>query len=166
MRDRRDWGGSRSQGSGGRGSNPPPDNRTLEQIWPHYLEDGYFDDAGNLRPEYVSRSKVDGLARAMADARLTASQVRRYFQHCRAIEARLRGGQTRWESLAADFKKLDIAAADALCKSQSKIPKLFHDFIRKNVEAVKDEKCFLEGFLPHFEAVVGFGACHFQAGRS
>jgi len=58
-----------------------------------------------------------------------------------------------------DFLKLDVAAADAAGKKPSpKIPSLFRDFIGKNVAAVKDERDFLQGFLPHFEALVGFAS--------
>jgi hypothetical protein len=39
---------------------------------------------------------------------------------------------------------------------------LFHDFIRRNVAAVHSEKEFLQGFLPHFEALVGFGSLHLK----
>lgn len=165
MSDRRDWGRSRSQGrGGGHRSNPPPDNRTLEQIWPGYLQGGYFDNNGSLKAEYVSRATVDPLVQAMGQAfpPLTTHQLRRFFQHCRAIEARLKAKQAAWDALNADFRKLDVAAADAFGKSTKKIPLLFHDFIRRNVAAVSGEKDFVHGFIPHFEALVGFGAQHLR----
>ena len=65
----------------------------------------------------------------------------------------------------AAFLILDATAADAFGKSPRKIPESFHEFIRCNVDAVHDEKDFLEGFLPHFEALVGFGARFFQRER-
>lgn len=165
MTDRQDWNRGRSQGrGGGHAPNPPPDNRTLEQIWPQYLQGGYFDGDGNLKPEYVSRLKVDPLVQAMGQAspQLTAHQVRRFFQHCRAIEARLKAKQAGWGEVNADFRKLDVGAADAFGKSTKKIPRLFHDFIQRNVAAVHTEKDFANGFIPHFEALVGFGAQHLR----
>jgi hypothetical protein len=132
----------------------------LDEAWPHYLRDGYFDEAGHLRPEYVARERMEPLVRTMSDTwpGLTMHQVRRFFQHCRAIEARLRARSSTWPAEDTVFRKLDVAAADAVGKSTQKIPRLFHDFIRRNVAAVRSEKDFLKGFLPHFEALVGFGA--------
>ena len=56
-------------------------------------QSGYFDSAGNLRIEFVARDNVMPLAEDMSKAKppLTIHQVRRFFQHCRAIEAKLRG---------------------------------------------------------------------------
>ncbi len=56
--------------------------------------------------------------------------------------------------------------ADARGKSQPKIPDLFADFIQRNVDAVKTQKDFLFGFLPHFEALIGFGTSHLQRERN
>lgn len=125
---------------------------------------GYFDEVGNLRPEFVSRDRLVPLVEELSNAKpsLTMHQVRRFFQHCRAIEAKLRAKESTWAGEEAAFRKLDVAAADAFGKSQKKIPQLFHEFIKLNVAAVKNEKDFLEGFLPHFEALVGFGAQHFR----
>lgn len=139
----------------------------LELPWENYLAAGYFDGDGNLRPEYVAREKVEPFARRLANAHppLTTHQLRRFFQHCRAIEAKVRARKESWEKLRPDFLKLDFAAADALGKSPSKIPKLFHDFIRRNVAAVRTQDDFLKGFLPHFEALVGLGSQHLQGER-
>ncbi len=98
---------------------------------------------------------------------LTAHQIRRFFGHCRAIETRLRsGGATTWAAALPEIKKLDVAAADAAAKQPPKIPSLFHDFIRQNVAAVRTREDFLRGFLPHFEALVGFGTARFRRERS
>ena len=134
---------------------------------------GYFDAAGNLFAAFVSRDSIQPLAQQMADEwprdGKPTHQVRRFFQHCRAIEAKLRANaasgdsmKAAWAAEEAAFRRLDIAAADALAKSPPKIPVLFHDFIQSNVAAVKNEKDFLEGFLPHFEALVGFGTQFFR----
>lgn len=145
---------------------PSPPQSSLDQFWPGYLNDGYF-EGGNLRPELVSRDKMDALAHEMANDRpgLTKHQLRRFFNHCRAIEARLKSGASTWEAERANFLKLDIAAAAAAPspdRNDPKIPRLFHDFIKRNVQAVRTETDFLKGFLPHFEALVGFGQAHFK----
>lgn len=140
------------------------EEKTFDEIWTGYLEGGYFDGDGNLKDEYVSREKVEALVEEMSKARpqLTNHQLRRFFQHCRAIESRLKARRSSWRSEGAEFLKLDIAAADAYGKTSKKIPRLFHDFIKRNVAAVKTDKDFLEGFLRHFEALVGFGARHLR----
>jgi len=141
---------------------------SLDKLWPDYLKGGYFDEQGCLKVEYVSREKVEPLAKAMCSGHpgLTTHQVRRFFGHCRTLETRLKAGGASWNTILPEVKKLDIAAADAVAKSQPKIPLLFHDFIRRNVDAIKIEKDFLRGFLPHFEALVGFGQAHFTRERS
>lgn len=143
------------------------DVRVRDQ-WPGYLEDGYFDADGHLKVEYVARDKVEPLVQAMCrDGRapLTTHQVRRFFGHCRAIETKLKSLKVEWGAVWSELHKLDIAAADGLAKNPQKVPALFADFIARNVAAVKDDKDFLQGFLPHFEALVGFGTAHFEKDR-
>lgn len=155
----------------GYGNNRQQEWKLLE-IWPNYLNGGYFDTDGCLRLEYVSRERMEPLANAMASAypKLSMTQVRRFFGHCRAVETSIRGNTTsdaaaRWANAAPDILKLDTAAADGFAKTPAKFPRLFHDFIKSNVKAVHSEKDFLNGFLPHFEALVGFGSQFFERER-
>jgi hypothetical protein len=60
---------------------------------------------------------------------------------------------------------MDVIAADALAKNPAKIPRLFHDFLQQNVERARTQEDFLRGLLPHFEALIGFGARHLQRNR-
>lgn len=156
-RQRRDRQGHSPSGPRGR-------EQTLRDLWPGYLRGGFLDSDSNLRREYVERKHVEPLIKAMSQARpaLTMHQARRFFQHCRVIEARLRARTSTWQTEEANFRKLDVAAADAFGKSQKKIPHLFHDVIKASVAAVKDEADFLKGFLPHFEALIGFGSQHLR----
>ncbi|MBI2806668.1 MAG: type III-A CRISPR-associated protein Csm2 [Planctomycetes bacterium] len=139
----------------------PPNEELLSDI---LCRSGYFDAAGNLRNEFVARDRLVPIAQVMGEAKppLTMHQIRRFFQHCRAIEAKVRAGTSTWATEEAAFRQLDVAAADAFGKSPPKIPIDFHDFIKSNVAAVKNEKDFLKGFLPHFEALVGFGSQFFK----
>lgn len=135
--------------------------------WPDCTIDGYFVN-GSLSSGYVVRERMEELAREMANAQpaLTSHQIRRFFQHCRVIEARLRAKTSTWDQEITKFQKLDVAVADAFGKSPPKVPAIFRDFIQKNVAAVRTEKDFLEGFLPHFEALVGFGSAYFRSERN
>jgi CRISPR type III-A-associated protein Csm2 len=167
----RQSGGGGVRPQGGRYERPqrdrdgPPGPSRVAELWPDYLKGGYFDEQGHLRIEYVSRDKVEPLAQAMSA--ITSHQIRRYFGHCRALETRLRCTDAAWGALWPEVKKLDIAAADAAAKDspKPKIPILFRDFIQRNVDSIKCQKDFLEGFLPHFEAVVGFGQAYFRKER-
>lgn len=149
---------------GKRGSDSTPFGKNLTDLWPDYLKEGYFDAEGNLLETYLREVKVEPLVKAMAStekAALTTHQVRRFFQHCRFIEAKIRAGSS-WEAQRAEFLKLAVAAADAYGKSEKKIPKPFLDFINANTSKVKTKEDFLKGFMPHFEALVGFGSIHFE----
>jgi hypothetical protein len=135
----------------------------MDAEWIKRYERGYFDEEGHLRPEFVQRETMEELARRMAqdDPQLTRHQARRFFQHCRRIERLLMIGKTAWGALRSEVYKLDEAAADAVSKSPRKIPELFHDFVKLNVRAIKDERDFRLGFMRHFEALIAFGYRYF-----
>jgi hypothetical protein len=136
--------------------------QTVAEIWPGYLAEGYFDSTRNLRLELVRRVTVDPLAAALAGAGLTKTQLRRFFQHCRGLEVQLRAGQASWENLAAKFALIDASAEAALRRSQAAIPPLFYDFLITNCAAVGTRADFLEGFIPHYVALIGFSAAHLR----
>ena len=158
-RDRRD------RGSGGHGG-PPRENLPK-------FPDSYFgtDDHGlsYLQSDFVSKQNVDHLARLLgtdATPKLTTSQMRRFFNHCREIERRLKVDGESWEQVSARFESLCYHAQNAVSTRPPKIPKEFQNFIDENVKRVvsakEPERAFLDGFLQHFEALVGFGAAHMK----
>jgi CRISPR type III-A-associated protein Csm2 len=123
---------------------------------------GYFDDDGNLRPEFVSRNSVEPKVKSFAQDHLKISQLRKFFGHCREIERRLRTGST-WEAERPQVQKLSAFAADALGKGN--IPQSFSRFINENVARVHSRTDFVDGFMQYFEAVVGFAALHMREER-
>ena len=129
------------------------------------LGGGYFDSAGHLRPEFVSKENVDNLARKLGREELNMHQLRRFFNYCREIERRLRSGQSPWEVERTNVAKLSAFAADAAGKKPPKIPPSFREFLDKNVERIRTEKDFLDGFMEHFEALVGFSALYMKEER-
>ena len=148
----------------------PPDGGQQEQNIPA-LPDSYFIlDQGKpcLHTAFVSKRTVDPLAARMANAspRLTTGQIRRFFNHCREIERRLTADGESWPQVAADFESLSAHAQYASSGQNRKIPAVFRQFIDSNVNRVtsSEDPClaFLEGFVPHFEALVGFGAAHMR----
>ena len=71
-----------------------------------------------------------------------------------------------WKRVAASFEMLGCHAQNA--EAARKIPREFQGFIDENVARVTSsadpKTAFLKGFLPHFEALVGFGAAHLKPG--
>jgi len=122
----------------------------------------FFDGDGHLKLELVSKAGVEPKIKEMARDRptLSRSQLRRFFNYCRKIERRLKSGQSDWGTERANVAKLSCHAADAVGKHRPKIPPSFHRFIESNVSMVKTERDFLDGFMQHFEALVGFAALH------
>ena len=129
--------------------------------------DTYFgnDDNGRgyLRADFVSKRNVEPWAKHLArNSRpsLTTSQIRRFFNHCREIERRLNVDGQSWAQVSARFESLCSHAQYA--RSANKIPGDFQKFIDDNVRRVTSAqdpgKAFLDGFVPHFEALVGFFA--------
>ena len=130
---------------------------------------GYFatDDENRryLQPAFVARKTVDPLARELgrhARPPLTTGQMRRFFNHCRQLDRRLQADGESWERVSAGFEALCSHAQYA--QSAHKIPAEFMRFIDDNVRRVVSDsnprEAFLRGFLPHFEALVGFSAAH------
>ncbi len=145
------------------------DSRQQEQTTPKFPDSYFVPDEGGipcLQTDFVSKKLVDPLARQMSEAnpRLTTGQIRRFFNHCREIERRLKVDGESWLQVAADFERLSAHAQNA--SSGQKIPREFQGFIDRNVNRVtfhEDPRfAFLEGFMPHFEALVGFGAAHMR----
>ena len=152
--------------------NRPNRGRAGSQQRPSFPDSYFATDEQNqkyLLSDFVSR-KVDTLARQFANdhPQLTTSQLRRFFNHCRDIERRIEVEGESWERVSARFSMLRVHAqnANAGRGDSKKIPDGFRTFIDENVarvEAADNQKeAFLDGFLPHFEALVGFGARYFR----
>lgn len=159
QRERRDRGGDdRSR----------PQKEALPEFPSSYFE---VDLQGRkyLQPVFVSKQSVGRLARILGEEsrpKLTTGQMRRFFNHCREIERRLKVDGESWHQVSAGFESLCYHAQNAQSARPSKIPKEFREFIDKNVNRVvsaeEPEMAFLDGFLPHFEALVGFGAAYLR----
>jgi CRISPR-associated protein Csm2 len=144
---------ARESGSGGAGGGS-------NALSPDYLQGGYFDAKGYLRERYIARGgDADGIAKQLGFDRppMVTHQLRRFYGHVRAAENRLKMTGD-FPAVYIDLKKLDSFVAEA--KGKGKIPDLFYDFITKNLDAIKTEKDFMDGFLEHFQAVVGFFTFH------
>lgn len=155
--------GRRDRGRGDRGR---PSSSDLPRF-----PDKYFgrDDSGRryLQAEFVSKRNVDPWAKHLARnsrPNLTTGQIRRFFNHCREIERRLNVDGQSWAQVSASFESLCFHAQNA--RWAKKIPEEFQSFIDDNVRRVTSAqdpgKAFVDGFVPHFEALVGFGAAYMK----
>lgn len=162
-------GGGNRRGGGNQGRDRRPGGGGNRRNMPK-LPDAYFAPDGGgklcLRTEFVSKENMDAMAEALAYARpnLTTGQARRFFNHCREIERRLQVEGESWQVVSASFESLAYHAQYA--QSGGKIPAEFREFIDDNVRRVKSSDdpgdAFLRGFLPHFEALIGFGAAYMR----
>jgi CRISPR type III-A-associated protein Csm2 len=129
---------------------------------------GYFEEKDPDRPLklwYLEPRTTRGLAYQFVNDRpaLTRSQLRRFFNHCTMIRRRLNADTNlRWEKVRGSFLMLASHAAEAKDKDRGKIPLVFYQFITDHVERVKTREDFLRGFMPHFEAIVGFSALYIE----
>ena len=164
---------SQPQSSGGQavGRQNAPQQQTSNYRYQEQFTDSYFvtDEQGKncLLTNFVAKQTVDPLAQQLANStpKLTTGQIRRFFNHCREIERRLKVDGESWPQVASDFESLSAHAQYA--RASGKIPEDFRQFIDDNVKKVTSwenpRTAFLGGFMPHFEALVGFGAKYIRA---
>ncbi|MBM7865799.1 type III-A CRISPR-associated protein Csm2 [Heliobacterium gestii] len=143
------------RGGQGGGRPPAPELRLPED----YLIHGYFDANSNLREVLIiAHAKAcAGVFGHYANGRkrLKNSQLRRFFNHARALEMKLiQMGEDHFPAIRLDILKLLPMALYA--NSREKVPDRFVTFMEKNVERIHTIRDFREGFLPHFEAVVAY----------
>jgi CRISPR/Cas system CSM-associated protein Csm2 small subunit len=148
--------GARPQG-GQRGGSPP--GRLAGggegRFPPGYPQ--YFTPEGHLRVELVMK-EAEEMAKRFEDDGLRRHQLRAFYDHAKRQLQRLAYGAP-FGDVWPEIGRLRSCAADrAGRKGDNALPQSFKEFIDRNVEAVKDERCFRKGFMPHFEAVVGYCA--------
>lgn len=141
------------------GYQPKPWDREQEHV-PRalpagYLQGGYFEpghDGGKpvLRKEYIV-GYPEQIARALEDRdKNKSSQLRRFYDYCIRIRSMQERGRA-FEQVQAEFCRL-VPFAD-YAQTRNTVTPLFVDFIRKNVQAVRNADD-LYAFVKHFEAVV------------
>jgi len=133
------------------GGAPPKPLRTGG--WPaDYLEDGYFDEKGNVKPDLVD-TWAEQVAQILGKSGITSHQLRRFFNQLRAIEAKLESED--FDAIRSDIHALKRDAAYAV--GRGVVKEEFKEFIDRNVElAVLDEDSFRKGFIEHFQSVLAY----------
>lgn len=117
-----------------------------------YLARGYLDQNGNIYPELIT-DHAEHVARKLRG--MTQSQFRRYFNHARWIEERVRKG-TDFNSLRYELDRMKPIAMAGLVDRNAKVTRAFAEMVHRMVDAVKTGDDFVKGFMPHFEAVLAY----------
>lgn len=121
-----------------------------------YLEGGYFAEDDNLRPQ-VMQEDAEYVANMLAQARardFSVSQFRRFYDHVKALEKKLDLMDGNFRAIEGELRMLKAFAADA--RAKDKVPEIFREFITANVDLVMNKKDFLQGFIPHLQAVLAY----------
>lgn len=114
-----------------------------------YLEKGYFDEKGNLHEELFLKWAED-IARSLRGTR--KHQIRRFYNHVKALQ-RKSELLNNFDCINADLKKLIPFAVQAIHRESQRASPILEEFLKKNLEKVKDLKTF-NAFVNHFEAIV------------
>lgn len=123
---------------------------TYNQSLPQgYLERGYFDPQGNLLEEFIT-TWAEEVAKKLE--RTKKHQIRRFYNHVKALQRKLDLLQN-YNVINADLKKLIPFAVQAVHRESLRASPILEEFVRKNLERVRDSKTF-NAFVNHFEAVV------------
>lgn len=127
--------------------------KTLPQ---EYLKNGYFDEEGYLKQELLTEM-ASKIAKQFG-VKMNNSQLRKFYGHVKTAEqSYLYSGDKR--KFINDIKTLDSFVAEA--KGKVKVPEVFYDFIKTNVDTIDSVKDITKGLLPHFQAVVAYFTYHY-----
>lgn len=124
-----------------------------------YLQNGYFDKAGNIRPELLLRH-AEEVARAIGrnPGGIANAQLRKFYGHVRMADTRM-SYDVPFEIVRGSVLELGSFVAEA--RGKNKVPEVFKQFIDRNLERIADGKDFRQGFVKHFQAVVGYFTFHY-----
>lgn len=133
-------------------------NDKMEEGSTHYF---HTDESKKEIKEDLLCKKAKELAKSFIDTNdktLNSTQLRKFYMDVKQLERDFKiKGKESWGSIRPFVKMLKSKVAYAYPKNfkDRKIPKEFKDFMDTCVDNIKDPEDF-EGFLKHFEAVVGY----------
>ncbi len=122
-----------------------------------FLDKGFYQDKEKTKLiDNLITTESEKLGKKFADLKLTSSQLRKFFNEVRSIEAQIDG---RFDEQKALILMLKSKVAYSVGKDSSKTPKEFKDFIDACVDKISDVKDF-NAFMKFFESVVGYYYFH------
>ncbi len=131
----------------------------------------YFDDKGNLKPEWVT-DEAKNVAKSFyvkyfnkkknkedidEKKSLKNAQLRKFYGEFKSLEAELnQAGDTAEERFLSVLPRIKMAAAKVTyAKARGVVPESFVNWMKQHVAQINSLEDF-KAFLLHFEAVVGF----------
>jgi CRISPR-associated protein Csm2 len=128
------------------------------------LKKGYFTHNGVLKIDYIMLYPEIIADYLGGDGnKLTNTQLRNFYDYVRVAESTYKYSkdagnttETIKENLIIKIKKLNGMVTYSLGRDNSTVSKEFRQFLLANVEACNTVEDVLNGFIPHFEAVVGY----------
>lgn len=120
----------------------------------NYLTGGYFAASRTMPREELYLGWAEQWAELLVYRRLSAAQMRAFYNHVRRAAAALQAGA---EVQQARSQVLRLAGFAAARVGRPGFPQEFREFLDRNIEHVKDADS-LKAFAEHFQAVVGFTA--------
>lgn len=128
---------------------------TLPSDYENEINQGYFDSEGCLKENMIIQFP-QMLARLFTiDQKINKpTQVRKYYDHCKYLEGIFK---TRKDFNHIKPELLQLIPLTNNAVSKGHISNSFRDFIEINInQAVFSEKNFIDGFLPHFQSLIGY----------
>jgi CRISPR-associated protein Csm2 len=126
-----------------------------------FLSTGYYQDGEKKKiKDVLITVEAEKLGQKFAELKLTSSQLRKFFNEVRSIEAQIDG---KFDEQKALILMLKSKVAYSVGKKTSKTPTEFKDFIDACIDKIIDEKDF-KGFVKFFEAVVGYFYYYYKPG--
>jgi CRISPR-associated protein Csm2 len=155
-------------------TNPTPGNQDRRQFPPagqtfapntpvldlkNYLKTGYFNESDAVKGELLCTTALE-VAKALGRANITYTQIRAFFTAARAIQ-RTYSSNIKFPQIVPNIERLGFLSAYYVGKGKNdyerKDREKLKEFIDSNVlHAKKDAHNFKDGFIPHFEAVMGY----------
>ena len=142
--------------------NPRPTPAKISDKYKKALENGYFDDNGALRIEFIQEFSKE-IAQLLCDRKMTSTQLRNFYSHVKracTIYKLNKDSNMKEAILLGKVKKLDSIVKYNMGRDNTgrdnMIPWIFGDFIALNLDACGSAKDITDGFAPHFETIVGY----------
>jgi len=138
------------------------------------LKKGYFTPNGVLKKEFIvaypeiiadslTGGKKNTNSNGGSNSGMTYTQIRNFYDYVRVAESTYRyskdagnDSEENKEKLLIKVKRLDGMVTYALGRDKPSVTEEFRRFILANVEACNTVDDVINGFLPHFEAVVAY----------
>lgn len=134
---------------------------TVMQAYREHIKDGYF-EKGVIKEDFL-RAFPQKITRQNIMRGLTSRQIRLYFSAVRIAQdaylsaLRMRENQENAEAqLLAQIRRLDGMVTNAAAPGKDSVPENFRTFLVLNIYTCRTAKDVLQGFIPHFEAVLGY----------